>query len=413
MIYLDHNATTPPCDEALAAMAEAGRGGWANPSSVHAAGRAARRHADDAREVVARLSGQSARDVIFTSGGTEANNLGLARPFADAPAGSAGAGHASSASHASPASSAGHVSPAHLPGLLVTSRLEHPSVVAFAEDLARRGVAEIVWLEPPRDGLISPAALSAALAGRTPGRPALLAVHAVHHETGAIQDVASLVACAEALGAEVHVDAVQAAGRVPHHLWRGGHTTALAAHKLRGPKGIGALVCRPGVVVRPLLRGGSQERGLRPGTLDAVAAAGFGAAARRALEGGPERYASIAPLRDALESGAFKVGRSAGVSVEATPVGIRAPHVAHLLVGGWAGDELAAALDLEGVCVSSGSACAAGTAEPSPAIVALVGEERARSSLRVSLGETSSLADIEGFVAALARILARRTAIGV
>jgi cysteine desulfurase len=401
VIYLDHNATTPPSDEALAAMAEAARGGWANPSSVHAAGRAARRYADEAREAVARLAGQSARDVIFTSGGTEANNLGLARPFADATAGHAGS--ANSADHAGSA----------LPGLLVTSRLEHPSVVAFADDLARRGVAEIVWLEPPRDGLIAPAALSAALAGRAPGRPALLAVHAVHHETGALQDIAALVACAEALGAEVHVDAVQAAGRVPHPLWRGGHTTALAAHKLRGPKGIGALVCRPGVVVRPLLRGGSQERGLRPGTLDAVAAAGFGAAARRALEGGPERYASLAPLRDALEVGALDAGRRAGVTVEATPVGVRAPHVAHLLVGEWAGDELAAALDLEGVCVSSGSACAAGTAEPSPAIVALVGEARARSSLRVSLGETSSLADVEGFVAALARVLARRTAIGV
>ncbi|HEU4407549.1 MAG TPA: aminotransferase class V-fold PLP-dependent enzyme [Polyangiaceae bacterium] len=378
MIYLDHNATTPPCDEALAAMREAARLGWANPSSVHAAGRAARRFVDEAREAVARLAGESPRDVVFTSGGTEANNLGLARPFGGAP------------------------------GLLVTSRLEHPSVVAFAEELARRGAVELAWLEPAPGGAITPDALALALSRRPPGRPALVALHAVHHETGAVQDVAALVARAEALGAEVHVDAVQAAGRVPHALWRGGHTTALAAHKLRGPKGVGALVTRPGVNARPILRGGSQERGLRPGTLDAVAVAGFGAAARRALEGGPERYAALAPLRDALEARTLEAGRRLGVAIEPTPVGRRAPHVSHLLVGGWAGDELAAALDLEGVCVSSGSACAAGTAEPSPAIVALVGEARARSSLRVSLGETSQPADVDAFVDALALIIGRR-----
>jgi cysteine desulfurase len=382
VIYLDHNATTPPCDEALAAMREASLAGWANPSSVHAAGRAARRYVDGAREAVAALAGQSARDVVFTSGGTEANNLGLLRPFARA----AGA-----------------------PGLLVTSRLEHPSVIAFAEELARRGAVELVWLDPGPDGALAPDALARALARRAPASPALVAVHAVHHETGAVQDVAALVARAEALGAEVHVDAVQAAGRVPPALWRGAHTTALASHKLRGPKGVGALVTRPGCVAHPLLRGGSQERGLRPGTLDAVAAAGFGAAARRALDGGPERYAALAPLRDALEARAVAAGRDAGVVVEPTPARARAPHVSHLLVGGWAGDELAAALDLEGVCVSSGSACAAGTAEPSPAIVALVGEARARSALRVSLGETSTPADVDAFERAFARVLRRRS----
>jgi cysteine desulfurase len=382
VIYLDHNATTPPADEVLAAMAEAARRGWANPSSVHAAGREARRFVDEAREAVAALAGQSPRDVIFTSGGTEANNLGLARPFVNAVAGGR--------------------------GRLVTSRLEHPSVVAFAEELARSGAADVVWLTPTPEGLVSPDAVGAALAGRPPGGPALVAVHAVHHETGAVQDVVALVARAEALGAEVHVDAVQAAGRVPAGAWRGAHTTALAAHKLRGPKGIGALVARPGIAPRPLLRGGGQERGLRPGTVDAAAAAGFGAAARRALDGGPDRYAALAPLRDALESRAVDVARRAGVSVALTPVARRAPHVSHLLVDGWAGDELAAALDLEGVCVSSGSACSAGTAEPSPAIVALVGEARARSSLRVSLGEPSSGDDVDAFVEAFARVLGRR-----
>ncbi len=375
LVYLDHNATTPPHPEVIEAMNAAQATGWANPSSLHRAGREARRLLDDARERVASLAGVSDRDVLFTSGGTEANNLGLERPFKDNR------------------------------GLLVTSRLEHPSALAYAESLESRGVV-VRWVKPERSGHLDPAAIAAALADRRPGEPALVAIHAVHHETGAIQPVREILARAEALGASVHVDAVQAAGRVDPVIWQGAHTIALAAHKLRGPKGIGAIVARPGVQVRPILRGGGQERGLRPGTVDPITAAGFGAAARRAL-GGPERYAALAPLRDRIERGVYEVGQLHRTLIEPTITGWRAPHVCHVLVAGWRGDELVAALDLEGICVSSGSACSAGTAEPSPAIVALVGPERARGALRISLGETSTAEDADAFLAALARAISR------
>ena len=372
--YLDHNATTPPHDDVLAAMADAARTAWANPSSLHQRGRAARARIEDARLAIAALAGVSERDVLFTSGGTEANNLGLERPF------SANA------------------------GLLVTSRLEHPSVVAKAEELADRGV-RVLWLPVHPDGHLRPDDVISALDQRKPGEPCLVAVGAVHHETGAIQPIAAIVTLVDARKADLHVDAVQAAGRVPPACWRGAHTIALAAHKLRGPKGIGALACRAGVQVRPILRGGAQERGLRPGTVDPVAAAGFEVAARRALDG-PDRYALLGPLRDRLEAGALAAAAQHGGSLTLTGVEPRAPHVAHLVVDGWAGDELVAALDLEGVCVSSGSACTAGTAEASPALVAMVGA-RARGALRATLGETSTEADVDAFLAAFSRVLAR------
>jgi cysteine desulfurase len=377
LVYLDHNATTPPHEDVLAAMRDAWTSGWANPSSLHRAGRDARRLVEEAREAVAALAALHPRDVTFTSGGTEANNLAVERPFRPRDR-----------------------------GLLLTSRLEHPSLLACAEDLERRGV-RVRWIEPLPGGHLPPDAFADALSDRAPEEPALLATHAVHHETGAIQPIPELAALADRHGAQLHVDAVQAAGRVDPALWRGAHSVALAAHKLRGPKGIGALITRPGLPLRPLLRGGSQERGLRPGTLDPVAAAGFAAAARRALHGGPERYAALRPLRDALEQGATEEAASLGVKIDLTGREPRAPHVAHLLVGGWRGDELVAALDLEGICVSSGSACSAGTAEPSPAIAALVGAERARSALRVSLGETSTTDEVAAFLAALRRVLSR------
>ncbi len=365
-VYLDHNATTPLCDDASAAMSRAAEDGWGNPSSVHAIGRAARRYLDDARAAVAELAGVSDRDVVLTSGGTEANNLGLRRLSSQAA--------------------------------LVTSALEHPSVTESARALERGG-AVVAWIDVPPDGRLDPAHVRDVLS-RVP-RPCLLAIHAVHHETGVVQPVAELVALARELGADVHVDAVQAAGRLDPAMWRGADTVALASHKLRGPKGLGALAHLPTKGPRPLLTGGPQERGLRPGTVDAIAAAGFGAAARRALSGGPARYTALAPWRDQLEAAAVALG------ARRTTLAPRASHVSHLTIDSMPAATLVAALDLEGVCVSSGSACAAGTAEPSPAITAMQGAHVASRALRVSLGEPTVLADIERFVAALTRVLQR------
>ncbi len=259
---------------------------------------------------------------------------------------------------------------------------------------------------PEASGRVAPAAVAEAIdQARRSAEVRLVTLQAVNHETGVIQPVAEVAALAHACGARLHVDAVQAMGRLDPEAWRGADLLALAAHKLRGPKGIGALLPRPGIALRPLLFGGAQERGLRPGTQDAAAAAGFAVAAERAVEG-PRRYAATAPLRDRLE--AELAPRSAGARApDPQRRGPARPHVLNLSWPGWRGDELCAALDLEGVAVSSGSACAAGTAEPSPVLSAMVGEARAASAVRVSLGEETTAADVDEARARWARVVAR------
>jgi cysteine desulfurase len=375
-VYLDWNATTPPHPLVVRAMADALADGWANPASVHGPGRRARARLDDARDAVARLSGFHARDVILTSGGTEANNLALASAF-----------------------------PAH-EGLLVVSRLEHPSIVRVAEALARRGV-RVAWVAPEPSGRAEAAAFEEALRADAGPGPRLVALQAVNHETGVLQPVAEVAAVARAHGARMHVDAIQALGRLPHASWEGADSLALAAHKLRGPKGIGALVTRPGLAITPLVFGGAQERGLRPGTQDPIAAAGLAVAADRA-RGGPERYVALAPLRDRLEAELVALAAHASAVALRNGDAARAPHVTNLSFLGWRGDELAAALDLEGVAVSSGSACSAGTAEPSPVVTAMLGAARAASALRISLGEDTTESDLERAISACGRVLARR-----
>ena len=378
-VYLDWNATTPPHPGVLRVMAAAAERAWANPSSLHAWGRAAKATVEEARESIAELLGYAPRDVVLTSGGTEANNLALCRPFLD------GTG-------------------AFRHGSLITSRLEHPSVTATAEALALAGVT-VVWLPVPASGRIDPDDVERALTPKLP-HPVLVAMQAVNHETGVLQPVAQLREVARRREVELHVDAVQAVGRLPADTWLGADSVAVASHKIRGPKGIGALAVRPGLSVKPILRGGGQERGLRPGTVDPIAAAGFGAAARRALTGA-DRYRALAPLRDRLERALIELGETAGVSLLRNGQDPRAPHVTNLSWPGWAGDELVAALDLEGVCVSAGAACAAGTPEPSPVVAAMAGTMRARSALRVSLGEETTDQDLDEAICVFERVLGR------
>ncbi len=373
-VYLDHNATTPLHPDALAAMCEAERRAWANPASVHRPGQVARAELESARRAVAALVGKHPRDVTLTSGGTEANNLALWQPFLADPC----------------------------VGTLLVSRLEHPSVVRAAERLARAGV-EVRWLAVGAAGVVSAAAVSAALQGA--GGPILVALQAVNHETGVVQPVAAVADVVHRAGAMLHVDAVQAVGKVPR-CWQGADTVAVAAHKFYGPKGIGALVTAPSMKLRPLLGGGEQERGGRPGTQSAALAAGMAVAAKRALSG-PERYLALAPLRDALERGLMAIAAACGLTVVRNGDAGRAPHVSNLSWVGWSAPELCAALDLERVAVSSGSACAAGTAEPSPVITAMVGAERARGAVRVSLGENTSRQDVARALAAWRRVVAR------
>jgi cysteine desulfurase len=380
-VYLDWNATTPPHDDVLEAMRAAAGAAWANPSSVHTPGRRARAALEDARESVARLLGVDARDVTLTSGGTEANNLALWQPF-----------RAALERRERPR------------GALVVSRIEHPSVVRTAEALARAGV-EVRWIEPRASGAVDVADVASAL--EAPGEVALVSLQAVNHETGVVQPVERVAALAHARGALVHTDAVQAAGRLEPAAWAGADLVTVAAHKMRGPKGLGALGVRAGMRVAPLLRGGAQERGARPGTLDPVGARGFAVAAERA-RATPSRWAALAPLRDRLETALTRMGADRATEIVRNGSAARAPHVANLSFAGWNGAELCAALDLEGIAVSSGAACSAGTAEPSPVITAMAGPARAASAVRISLGEDTTQGDLDRAIEAVERVLARR-----
>jgi cysteine desulfurase len=374
-VYLDHNATTPTHPEVLEAMASAGTNCWANPSSAHADGKRARAHVDRARTAVAELVGLPTCEVIFTSGGTEANNLVLHAPFTDDTG-----------------------------GALVVSRIEHPSVVRAAEALERRGVA-VGWVDVPESGACHPAAFAEhidalAEAGR---HCALVSLMAVNHETGVIQPVAELAKLAHERGLLLHVDAVQAVGKLPPLQWAAADIITLSAHKIRGPKGIGAIVTRPGIKLRPLICGGGQERGIRPGTQSAALAAGFAVAAELARRSWPE-YAPIVEKRDRFELAALALGRRRGIDIKRNGTAPRAPHVSNLSWPGYRSPELCASLDAQGISVSSGAACSTGKA--SRVITAMAGPSRASSAVRISLGPETTDAELERALVALERALA-------
>ncbi|MEJ7733063.1 MAG: aminotransferase class V-fold PLP-dependent enzyme, partial [Polyangiaceae bacterium] len=287
----------------------------------------------------------------------------------------------------------------------VVSSVEHRSVVRPAERRAAAG-AVVEWIAPLPDGRITAEAVGDAMARAAQRAPVgLVAVQAVNHETGVIHPIAAIAEVAHASGALLHVDAVQAAGRLPPSAWQGADAVAVAGHKMRGPKGVGALALRLGLTARPLLLGGAQERGARRdagrGDLRRV---GRGRAPRPRR---PERYAALATLRDRLEAGLVALGARHGAAAVRNGEAVRAPHVVNLSWAGWRGPELCAALDLEGVAVSSGAACSAGTAEPSPVLLAMLGEARAASAVRASLGEDTTDADVDAALERWDRVLMR------
>lgn len=361
-IYLDHNATTPPHPEVLDAMRAVAERAWANPSSVHRLGQTARAELDEARAAIARRLGFDARDVLLTSGGTEANNIALA--------------------------SLGQ-------GGLVTSAVEHPSVLRTARRLGG-AIAEV-----GQSGAVTVEAVEEAAASLHEVR--LLSIQVANHETGVLQPIEALSAWAHARGALLHVDAVQAVGKIDP-CWEGADLVTVAAHKIRGPKGIGALVHRPRIKLDALMAGGEQEKGLRPGTQSPALAAGFRVAIERI---DPKRHARLARLRDDFERRMFHIGEQLGIQAHQNGTGARLPHVSNQSWIGWRGAELCAALDLEGIAISSGAACSAGTAEPSAVIDAMLGEARAASAIRISLGETTTAEDLRTTEAAFERVLRR------
>lgn len=371
-IYLDHNATTPLDPRVWVAMEPYLREHYANPSSTHRAGRAVRGAIELAREQVAALVKAHPSQVIFTGGGTEANNLALKGVMAHAP----GRG-------------------------LAVSAIEHASVLTAAHALAERGHA--LRLLPVDDqGRVTAEGLAEALRQA----PRLVSIMAANNETGVVQDVATLSETAREGGALFHCDAVQAAGRLDLDFGAGAvDLMTVSSHKLYGPKGVGALIAARELELAPLLHGGGQERGLRGGTEHVAGIVGFGMAAELAIAERAQRQIAVRAVREHLEQ------RLRAELPEVTVVSQRAERLANtvmLLVPGIDGETLLMQLDQADIAVSSGSACSAGSSEPSHVLVAmgLIGEE-GRSAIRVSFGCNNTQADADALVDALGRLLNR------
>jgi len=367
--YLDWNATAPMREEAKAAYTAAvSRVG--NPSSVHAEGRAARALLETAREQVAALVGAQPGNVVFTASGTEANMLALTPAI-------------ETADNKGPRSR------------LFLSAIEHVSVRAGGR-FPREGIEELLVRA---DGRLDLAALAAAIAG-TP-RP-LVSLMLANNETGIVQPVAEAGAIVHAAGGLIHVDAVQAAGRIPCDITAlGADLLTLSAHKIGGAKGSGALIrAREDIhFTEPLVRGGGQERGLRAGTENVPGIAAFGAAAAAARVGRAGEAAHMSRLRNELEVGLLAVTPDATVFGHETVE--RLPNTTLFTVAGVKAETAVIAFDLEGVAVSSGAACSSGKVQPSHVLAAMgVSAPLQRGALRVSLGWNSTEADVEKFLGA-------------
>jgi cysteine desulfurase len=376
--YLDYAASAPLRAEALAAMLPLLERPAANPSSQHRQGRAARAAVETAREQVAALAGAAPAEVVFTSGGTEADNLAvkgavLARP----PEGR------------------------HL----VCSAVEHHAVLDAAAWAEADAGARVDLAPVDRLGRVELDRLAPLL---QPGRTALVAVMAANNEVGTGQPVAAVADLAHAAGALLLCDAVQAAGLPGVDMARDGvDLLALASHKLGGPTGVGALVVRAGTTLRPLLHGGGQERGLRSGTLPAAAIAGFGAAADAALaDRQTDAATTLTTLRTRLLSGLQTLAPDLQLNGDPTPSGAGLPGLLSVRFPGRRAEDLLLLLDRYEVACSAGSACASGAVAPSHVLVAMGRDPaEARETVRFSLGHGSTQADVDEAVAAVSRAL--------
>ncbi|SCL29514.1 cysteine desulfurase [Micromonospora nigra] len=374
MAYLDHAATTPMLDEALEAYVAAARE-VGNASSLHAAGRRARRRVEESRERVAAALGARPSEVIFTGGGTESDNLAVKGIFW---------------ARRRAASQRDRV---------VSSAVEHHAVLDAVDWLADHEHADVAWLPVDGAGRVSPEALRAELAAHG-DRAAVVTVMWANNEVGTVQPIPELAAVAAEYGVPVHTDAVQAVGQVPVDFGASGVAAlTVTGHKLGGPTGIGALLLNRDTAVVPLQHGGGQERDVRSGTLDTAGIVAFAVAVETAVKGQQEYAARVSALRDDL------VGRVRHAVPEVVFNGHpddRLPGNAHFSFPGCEGDALLLLLDAQGIACSTGSACSAGVAQPSHVLLAMgADDDRARSSLRFSLGHTSTCAEVDALVAAL------------
>lgn len=386
--YLDHAATTPVLPEAAAVLVEhLSRTG--NPSSLHAAGRAARRAVEEARETLAAALGARPSEVLLTGGGTEADNLAVKGLFWARAA----------------------QDPARR--RVLVSAVEHHAVLDPAFWLAEHAGAEIVLLPVDGEGRVRLDALRDELAAHA-AETALVSVMWANNEVGTLQPVAEVVALAHAHGVPVHADAVQAVGQVPVDFGASGlDAMTVTGHKLGGPVGVGALLARRELPLVPVLHGGGQERGVRSGSLDVPAIAAFAVAVDAAVRGREATAARLSGLRDALVAG---VRAAVPDAVLRGPVDAadRLPANAHFTFPGCEGDSLLYLLDSAGVEASTGSACQAGVPQPSHVLLAMgLDEADARGALRFSLGWPSTQDDVAALLAALPGAVGRARAAGL
>jgi cysteine desulfurase len=369
-VYLDNNATTPIHPAVLEALQTALRDVYGNASSIHKEGQSARRRIEEARESVASLAGATAREIVFTSGGTESNNAALF-----------GAAGAAKRHH------------------IVTTAVEHPSVLEPLAELRRRG-HEVTIVPPRRDGVVPAEAVIEAMRPDT----GLVAMMLANNETGVVQPVAAVAKVCRERGVHLHCDAVQAMGKMDVDVEAlGADSLAMSGHKLHAPKGIGALYVRKGVVLERHLFGGAQERRRRAGTENVPLAVAFGVAAELVREGGFRE--AIAALRDRLESELAASGFPVAVNGAAAP---RVPNTSNVTFAGADAEGIVIGLDLGGAAVSTGAACSSGRVEPSHVLLAMgLSAEEARSTIRFSLSRMTTAEEIDEVVRLAQEIVPR------
>jgi cysteine desulfurase len=393
-VYLDHAASTPMYPEAVAAMtAQMTRTG--NPSSLHASGRSARRTVEESREAIARALNARPGEVVFTSGGTESDNLALKGLFwarrSEDPRRTR----------------------------ILSTAVEHHAVLDPLHWLGgpenSEGHADVELLPVDALGRLQVKALRAAVE-RDPESVALISVMWANNEVGTVQPIHEVVEIAHAHDIPVHTDAVQAVGQVPVDFAASGvDALTLTAHKVGGPYGVGALVVRRDLELTPLLHGGGQERDIRSGTIDAPAIAGFATAVELSVKQQVEHSTRLSALRDDLVARVLQ--RVPDAVVNGDPVSSvehRLPGNAHLKFPGCEGDSLLMLLDARGIECSTGSACSAGVPQASHVLLAMgCDDESARSSLRFSLGHTTTRADVDALVEAISPVVERARAAGI
>lgn len=382
-VYADHAATGPMLPAARRAWLEQSEQ-LGNPSSLHASGRTARRVLEESREQIAAALGVRPSAIIFTSGGTEANNLAVKGLY-----------WARSGSHAARTG-------------ILSSAIEHHAVLDPVTWLADHEQAKVTWLGVDSQGLIDLEALQEILREQAP-IVALATIMWANNEVGTLQPISHIAELMRRSGIPFHTDAVQALGQIPLDLRMmadcGPDAVTITSHKIGGPFGIGALIADPALALTPLLHGGGQERDVRSGTFDAAAAAGFAVAVDHAVMNQSAHHGALVELRDALIAGIRQTIPDAIVNGDLVD---RLPGNVHVSFPGCEGDALLMLLDAAGIDCSTGSACTAGIPEPSHVLLAMgVAEPLARSSLRFSLGRTSTMADVERIIAALPGAVSR------